>query len=75
MADAYLQVDSGDLKMLREALCAAEGYLLRSAQYSSQGRHISTLIYEIDNHRPLGPNGKHGTLHTRTCGCEDGELE
>lgn len=75
MTIAQLNVDSGALKMLREALCAAEGYLLRSAQYSAHGRHFSTLIHEIDNHRPLGSNGKHGTLHTRTCGCEDGELE
>lgn len=75
MTIAQLNVDSGDLKMLREALCVAEGYLLRSDQYSAQGRHIGTLIREIDNHRPLGPNGKHGTLHTRTCGCEDGELD
>lgn len=75
MADAYLQVDSGDLKMLREALCVAEGHLLRSEQYSGKARHMGTLIREIDKHRPIGSNGKHGTLHTSTCGCEDGEME
>ena len=74
MAEAYLRVDSGDLKMLREALCVAEGYLLRSDQYSGQGRLIGPLLREIDKHRPLGPDMKHGTRHTRTCGCEDGEL-
>lgn len=71
MADAYLRVDSGDLKMLREALCVAEGYLLHSKQYSSGAKHLGTLIREIDKHRPLGSNGKHGNLHTSTCGCED----
>ena len=71
MADAYLQVDSGDLKMLREALCAAEGYLLHSEQYASLGWYMGPLIREIDKHRPLGSNGKHGNLHTSTCGCED----
>lgn len=67
MADAYLQVDSGDLKSLREALCVAEGHLLRSDQYSGQARHLSDLIKQVDVHRPLGPDCKHGTRHTATC--------
>ena len=71
MADAYLQVDSGDLKSLREALCVAEGHLLRSEQYSYEARFFSALIKQIDVHRPLGPDMKHGTRHTPTCGCED----
>lgn len=29
------------------------------------------LIRQVDVHRPLGPNGKHGKLHTTTCGCEE----
>lgn len=71
MADAYLQVDSGDLKMLGEALCVAEGHLLRSEQYSYGARFFSDLIKQVDVHRPLGPDMKHGTRHTPTCGCED----
>lgn len=41
------------------------------------GRHlarlgrIDRLIAEIDQHRPLRADGKHGDLHTPTCGCED----
>ena len=37
-------------------------------------RHVAKLqklIDEIDVHRPLGSDGKHGRLHTPTCGCED----
>lgn len=75
MTIARLSVESLDLKMLREALCVAESYLLHSEQYSGKARHMGTLIREIDKHRPIGPNGKHGELHTRTCGCDDGEME
>ena len=31
---------------------------------------IQQLVAVLDRHRPLGPNGKHGGLHTLTCGCE-----
>lgn len=31
-------------------------------------RLIDWLVLE---HRPHGPDGKHGTMHTDTCGCED----
>ena len=62
-------------KMLREALCVGQALLanmatadpgIRDARVASIGR----LITEIDRHRPLGPNGKHGNRHTATCGCE-----
>ncbi|MBD3941961.1 hypothetical protein IF188_09665 [Microbacterium sp. NEAU-LLC] len=32
---------------------------------------IAELVREIDRHRPLGIDGKHGDLHTPTCGCGD----
>ena len=31
---------------------------------------IGRLIMDLDKHRPLGTNGKHGDLHTDTCGCD-----
>lgn len=71
MSIVNLKMDDSDLKMFREALCVAEGHLLRSEQYSYGARYFSDLIKQVDVHRPLGPNGKHGTRHTDTCGCED----
>lgn len=61
-------------KMLREALCVAEGATLRNVD--EQNRHrahevLGALIAECDRHRPLGPDGKHGQRHTPTCGCDD----
>lgn len=32
---------------------------------------IGYLIWLLQRHRPIGANGKHGDLHTPTCGCED----
>lgn len=32
---------------------------------------LQRLINACDDHRPLGPDGKHGNRHTPTCGCED----
>jgi hypothetical protein len=61
------------LKMVREALCVAQhglGYL----HDRNADRHrelLGRLIEGIDQQRPLGPDGKHGHLHTITCGCED----
>ena len=56
------------LKMLREDLCR------RSVQADDWPSQISSavdvLIAMIDKHRPLGTDGKHGDLHTPTCGCE-----
>lgn len=63
---APLIVPSADLKMLREALCAAQ-----IGMVTAVCERIEVLITEIDRHRPLGYDGKHGELHTPTCGCED----
>lgn len=65
-------------KMTREALCLAQATLadriragvdVDRARYA--GDRIQSLIDQIDVHRPLGPDGKHGSRHTATCGCED----
>lgn len=66
---ALLKVESKDLKMLRETLCQAQSFYGVTAEKSRE--RIQLLIDEIDRHRPLGSDGKHGKLHTATCGCED----
>lgn len=73
---ALLEVDPQNLKSLREALCVAQGAILRSSESNSRhgyASRVGSLIDEIDKHRPLGSNGKHGKLHTATCGCEDND--
>lgn len=74
MTKAYLEVEAGDLKMMREYLCRFQSMVIRftpSDQRTPEVPYLQHLINEIDKHRPLGSNGKHGTLHTETCGCED----
>lgn len=65
-------------KMLRETLCVAQSgiaELIRKGQTQAgdtmQGHmdRLSRLIDECDRHRPVGRDGKHGSLHTPTCGC------
>lgn len=65
---------SDDPKMLRETLCLAQSLILSGGDTTRRKEHfnrIQQLINECDRHRPLGSNGKHGNLHTDTCGCED----
>lgn len=63
-------------KMLRETLCVAQSAIGNSTVGGSRRReHIERLghlIEQLDVHRPLGPDGKHGDRHTPTCGCKDG---
>lgn len=74
---APLVIPSAELKVLRETLCVAQaaiGWEYNGMEESDKPPHlarIERLIAEIDRHRPLGPDGKHGELHTPTCGCED----
>lgn len=56
------------LKMLRESLCAVQLGAAGSERMTHADR-IGRIIAEIDRQRPLGSNGKHGSLHTPTCGC------
>jgi hypothetical protein len=62
-------------KMLRETLCVASARIAQSGRdedrLEEHLNRISRLINECDRHRPLGVDGKHGDLHTPTCGCED----
>lgn len=62
-------------KMLRETLCHAQAWIANGDPDDARARwHIARLqrlIDECDRHRPLGLDGKHGDLHTDTCGCED----
>lgn len=54
-------------KTLREKLCIQQTF----APDRHTSAEIGRLISLLDLHRPLGSNGKHGNLHTPTCGCED----
>ena len=69
---AHFSIEAKDLKMLRESLCIAQNavYVLGLA-YDMHQKNLQQLIDEIDKNRPLGSDGKHGNLHTHTCGCED----
>lgn len=65
------------VKATREALCAAQWALGEAAARGvdvdttpARVARLQMLINEIDVHRPLGPDGKHGNRHTPTCGCE-----
>lgn len=72
---ALLEVPDSELKMLRETLCESQMGLAHrpgsNERYANHLLRINHLIGEIDKHRPLGPDGKHGNRHTPTCGCED----
>jgi hypothetical protein len=65
---AALHVHDEHLKSLREMLCAMQ-VSYRDNPYRLS--LIDELCGEIDRHRPIGPDGKHGDRHTDTCGCED----
>lgn len=71
---AHLAIPAKDLKMLREVLNTLQTIALHTYDQEEsikQLTYLKKLYDEIDRHRPLGPNGKHGNLHTATCGCED----
>jgi hypothetical protein len=64
-------------KMIRETLCVAQS-MMGFAGPDRRREHIERLqrlIDECDRHRPLGADGKHGELHTDTCGCERKETD
>ena len=69
---AYVVPDSP--KMLCETLCVAQARIGNSPLDESrkQGHidRLQRLIDECERHRPTGSDGKHGDLHTPTCGCE-----
>ncbi|WQY99792.1 hypothetical protein [Microbacterium phage MO526] len=72
--EAPLIVPAADLKALREALAVAQTAIgTRDTAERAQPHldRLGALIAEIDRNRPLGADGKHGNLHTPTCGCDD----
>ena len=64
---------SDSIKMLRETFCQAEHLVLASGDPRAREHadRLERLIDDCDRQRPLGTDGKHGDLHTPTCGCED----
>lgn len=69
-------IDTRDtLKMLRETFCIAQSAIQHwPSDESRRPEHVARLarlIDDIDRQRPLGSDGKHGSRHTQTCGCED----
>ena len=68
-----IEINVDSVKMLRENLCIAQTAINESPVNwaESVNKRIGRLIKELDKHRPLGPDGKHGNRHTETCGCED----
>lgn len=73
MTDIHCPDDS--LKMLRETLCVAQSALhhtiIAAQRELEHCDRLQRLIDDIDRQRPLGPDGKHGNRHTKTCGCDD----
>ena len=59
-------------KMLRETLCVAQSAIgmVDPCHADPHIARLQKLIDECDRHRPIGPDGRHGDLHTDTCGCE-----
>lgn len=68
-----IEIDVDSPKLLREALCIAQTAINESSVnwHATVNKRLGRLINELDKHRPLGSDGKHGELHTETCGCED----
>jgi hypothetical protein len=66
-----IHIDVKSVKMMRETLCIAQTEVGNSPVNWSKStmNRLGELIEELDKHRPLGPDGKHGDLHTETCGC------
>lgn len=58
-------------KSLHEAFCYSQTHLPDTPQGNHFRSVLQDLINEMQIHRPLGSNGKHGNLHTQTCGCDD----
>lgn len=75
MAELYLDNPSDTIKMVCETLCYAQWATNQVGYYNSRRQEhsdrLQRLINECERQRPLASNGKHGNLHTDTCGCED----
>jgi hypothetical protein len=69
---AYVVPDSP--KMLQETLAVAQAAIGNSEHVGDRKQshidRLQRLIDECERHRPTGVGGKHGDLHTPTCGCQ-----
>ncbi|MBL5975355.1 MAG: hypothetical protein D3X82_16805 [Candidatus Leucobacter sulfamidivorax] len=66
---ATISIEPSLVKMTIEALNAAYAHLpLDNDQYRP---YLLELSKQLGKHRPVGADGKHGDLHTETCGCEE----
>lgn len=72
MNSFLLDVTDDSPKMLRETLCVAQTHVGLSGDSRAREHveRLGRLIDQLDEHRPLGPDGKHGSRHTPTCGCD-----
>jgi hypothetical protein len=65
-------------KMLIETLAVAQGRVGNSHYDEPRKREhidrLQRLIDECERHRPTGRGGKHGDMHTLTCGCQVSRL-
>ena len=66
-------VSPEELKKTREMLCEVASLVgqLPDDRAPIWTGWLQTIIDRIDVCRPLGPDGRHGNLHTALCGCED----
>lgn len=62
------------VKMVGEALAVAETAVANfypADEYRDRcARILADLLSDVARQRPTGSNGKHGELHTPTCGCD-----
>jgi hypothetical protein len=58
-------------KALHELFCYSQTYLPDTDQGNYFRNALQDLLTTLEKHRPLGHDGKHNSLHTETCGCED----
>jgi hypothetical protein len=70
---SLVQIDIGNPKTARELLCklATEACSEHPQMNAAERMIVQNWINQLDIHRPLGVDGKHGNLHTPTCGCDD----
>jgi hypothetical protein len=75
LADLTAYIVPDGPKMLKETLCVAQSRIGNSPLDEGRKREhidrLQRLIDECDRHRPIASDGKHGDLHTPTCGCQE----
>jgi DnaJ-class molecular chaperone len=68
------QVEVGNVKTAQEMFRLLEGAVQRGEVHGVHSRQsmeamIHSVLRQLDHMRPVGPDGKHGMLHTGNCGC------